>query len=111
MKLSRSLLWTSERALITVISLREAPPSGAATAVLAGTTDGIGVALSSARRGRPRLKQPVPGDTYRVELRLPEQSASVLYASALTQNLTVSGVVDRLILAGLRPEAGDTSNP
>lgn len=54
------------------------------------------VSLSRAHRGRPRLSQPMKGPV-RVEVRLPVETAALVYEAAIQRDETVSATVDALL--------------
>lgn len=61
------------------------------------------VSLSGAHRGRPRLSQPTNGPV-RVEVRLPVETAALVYEAALERGETVSATVDAIIHDALGSE-------
>lgn len=61
------------------------------------------VSLSGARRGRPRLSQPTNGPV-RVEVRLPVETAALVYEAAIQRDETVSATVDALLRDALESE-------
>lgn len=59
--------------------------------------------LFGARLGRPRLTQPTKG-TLRVEVRLPVETATLVYEAAIQRGETVSATVDAIIHDALGSE-------
>lgn len=68
--------------------------------------------LSPARVGRPRINQPKAGSKFRVEVRLPEDIASLVYERATESHQTVSLTVEALLRnalgSGVAPRRADT---
>ena len=68
------------------------------------------VQLPRARTGRPRPSQVfAPEDLVRIELRVPASTATLLYAAAGAQNLSVSQLADGLFIAALSTEEAPTT--
>ena len=67
------------------------------------------VPLSAARRGRPRVNQPTKG-LVRVEVRLPVETAALVYEAANNRAETVSATVDALLRDALATEVGTTDD-
>lgn len=66
------------------------------------------VSLSRAHRGRPRLSQPTQGPV-RVEVRLPVETAALVYEAAIQRDETVSATVDALLRDALGSEVSATN--
>lgn len=66
--------------------------------------------FSPAHRGRPRLRTPEPGSVCRVEVRLPVDTAALVYETALENNSTLSATVELLINDALKPEVVDPAD-
>ncbi|NDO79188.1 ribbon-helix-helix protein, CopG family [Kocuria indica] len=62
------------------------------------------MALSPARVGRPRIHHPDDGSKLRVEVRLPEDIAAIVYERASERQKSVSVTVEALLRDALGPE-------
>lgn len=67
------------------------------------------VSFSAARRGRPRLAPPTNGPV-RVEVRLPVETASLVYEAAIQRDETVSATVDALLRDALGEVSASTDH-
>lgn len=71
---------------------------------------GDNVSFSPAHRGRPRLRPPEPGSVCRVEVRLPVDTAALVYETAVKSDATISATVAALINDVLKPEVIDATD-
>lgn len=83
--------------------LRERPSDPLAASHAAQTGRTAVVPLSGARLGRPRLSKAMNGPV-RVEVRLPVETAALVYEAALERDETVSATVDALLRDALESE-------
>lgn len=67
------------------------------------------MSFSPANRGRPRLRPLEPGSVCRVEVRLPVDTAALVYETAVKSDATISATMATLINDALKPEVVDSS--